>query len=292
MNPILVPLDGSRLSEAIIPMAEALARDYEVGLLLVRALHPQGSLDAEVATQKEAEGYLATVAGDLEARGLTDVRWKVWYDHPDRAIVDAARHNGATLIAMTTHGRGGLGRVLLGSVADSVVRRSPVPVLLVRGELSWTPGAIGRIVVPLDGSERSEAVLPVVERLAGPFDFTIDLLQAVEPLAPTAAAELSMESSDHIMGLRLADADAYLTKVAAALEAKGLRVRPEVRLGPAAEVILEYARRERPGLVAMSTHGRSGLNRLLLGSVAEHVLRGAPVPLLLWKAAAAHATAR
>lgn len=290
MKRILVPLDGSRLSEAIIPMAEALARDYEAGMVLVRALYAQGSLDAEVGAQKEAEGYLASVAKGLEARGLPDVRWKVWYDNPDRAIVDAARHNGVELIAMTTHGRGGLGRVLLGSVAESVVRRSPVPVLLIRGELSWTPGTIGRIVVPLDGSELSEAVLPAVERLAGPFDFTVDLLHAVEPLSATAVAEVSTQTGEHIMDLRVADANTYLAKVVAALEAKGLRVRPEVRLGPAAEVIVEYARRERPGLVAMSTHGRSGLNRLFLGSVAERVLRGVPVPLLLWKATGARAT--
>lgn len=284
MNRILVPLDGSRLSEVILPLAEALARDYDADILLLRALRPQGSVEAEAAAQKEAEAYLTGMAAGLEARGISGVRWKVWYDDPDRAIAHAATHNGADLIAMMTHGRGGLNRLFLGSVTESVVRKGRVPVLLVRGEPSWSPGAIGRIVVPLDASGLSEAVLPVVERLAGPFDLVIDLLHVLEPIAPAAAAELSTRSEEQIARLRTADAEAYLSKVAAALEAKGLRVRPAIRHGVAAEVIRQYAREAGVGLIAMSTHGRSGLNRLFLGSVAERVLKAAPVPILLWKA--------
>src|SRR5262249_40017524 len=102
---ILVPLDGSRLSEAVLPLAEALAREYEADLLLIRALPTLNSVDAEVTARDEATAYLTRTVAALEGRGLR-AEWKVWYDAPDRALADAAQLNGVELIAMTTHGRG------------------------------------------------------------------------------------------------------------------------------------------------------------------------------------------
>lgn len=291
MKRILVPLDGSRLSEAIVPLAEALARDYEAALLLVRALRTLNSAEAEVKAQEEAEVYLRGMADELTARGLR-VEWKVWYDEPDRAIADAARFNAVDLITMTTHGRGGLSRLMFGSVAESLVRMAPAPVLLVRGELAWQPGGLRKIVVPLDGSERSEAILPVVERLAGPFDLAIELLRAIEPLPAYAAAEISSARTEEMIALEEADAEGYLRKVATPLEAKGLRVTRSVGRGLAVDVILRRAEEAAAGLIAMSTHGRTGVGRLLIGSVAERVLRSAPVPVLLWKAPAGKPASR
>lgn len=291
MKRILVPLDGSRLSEAIVPLAEALARDYEAELLLVRALRTLNSAEAEVKAQEEAEVYLRGIADELTVRGLR-VEWKVWYDEPDRAIADAARFNAADLITMTTHGRGGLSRLMFGSVAEGLVRMAPAPVLLVRGELAWQPGGLRRIVVPLDGSERSEAILPVVERLAGPFDLGIELLRAIEPLPAYAAAEISSARTEEMIALEEADAEGYLRKVATPLEAKGLRVTRSVGRGLAVDVILRRAEEAAAGLIAMSTHGRTGVGRLLIGSVAERVLRSAPVPVLLWKAPAGKPASR
>jgi nucleotide-binding universal stress UspA family protein len=283
MNRILVPLDGSRLSEAAVPLAKALARDHEADVILLRALRARPSAEAEVEAQKEAEAYLATMAERLRARGLPRVSWKVWYDDPARGIADAARYNRADLIVMSTHGRGGVSRLLMGSVAESLVRQTAVPVLLVRGELAPPPRALGRILVPLDGSELGEAVLPVVERLAGPFDFAVDLLRVVEPLPGAAMAEvpIRVEELDRVA---IAEGERYLDKVAGALEGKGLRVRCQVEKGLPVEVIHRHAREAGIGLIAMSTHGRSGLGRLVLGSVAELVLRSAEVPVLLWKA--------
>jgi nucleotide-binding universal stress UspA family protein len=281
---ILVPLDGSRLSEAVLPLAEALARDHAADILLVRALRPQPSAEAEIAAQQEAEAYLAGMAASLEGAGLPGVDWKVWYDAPDRAIADAARYNKADLVTMGTHGRGGLTRLLLGSVAESLVRHAPVPVLLVRGELTWTPGAMARILVPLDGSTLSEEVLRVVQGLAGPLDVAVDLLQVIEPIPGPAMIELP-GSARELADVRPAEAARYLEKIAARLEGQGVRARAEVREGAAVEVITRVAQERGAGLIAMTTHGRSGLGRLLLGSVAERVLRAAPVPVLLWRAA-------
>jgi len=183
-------------------------------------------------------------------------------------------------------------RTLGGSVAESLVRMAPVPVLLVRGELAWQPGGLRKIVVPLDGSERSEAILPVVERLAGPFDLAIELLRAIEPLPAYAAAEISSARTEEMIALEEADAEGYLRKAATPLEAKGLRVTRSVGRGLAVDVILRRAEEAAAGLIAMSTHGRTGVGRLLIGSVAERVLRSAPVPVLLWKAPAGKPASR
>jgi nucleotide-binding universal stress UspA family protein len=283
MKRILVPLDGSPLSEAINPLAETLARDYEADLLLVRALPCLNSPEADIQAQEEAQSYLAGMAAGLQLRGLR-VEWKVWYDEPARAIADAARLDGVELITMMTHGRGGLGRLLFGSVAESVVRTAPVPVLVVRGQLAWQPGGLDRIVVPLDGSELSEAILPVVERLAGPFDLRIELVRAIELLPGSAAMELTPSRTETMLEMEEADAWSYVKKVAAPLEGKGLRVTASAEHGAAVDVILHHVKATGAGLIAMSTHGRTGMGRLLLGSVAERVLRASPVPVLLWKA--------
>jgi nucleotide-binding universal stress UspA family protein len=153
----------------------------------------------------------------------------------------------------------------------------------VRGELSWQPGGLGTIVVPLDGSELSEAVLPIVERLAGPFDLAIELVRVVEPVPAHMAAELTTERVDELAQLQMKDAEAYLAKVAAPLEAKGCRVTWAVVHDFAVDGILRAARDGGAGVIAMTTHGRNGITRLLLGGVAERVLRASPVPVLLWK---------
>lgn len=288
MNRILVPVDGSPLSEAILPVAEALARDYGAELLLLRAVRPgagPGSavLGSAVDPVAEAANYLKRIAETLRAGGLARVRWDVRQAAEEQAITTAATRERVDLIAMTTHGRGGIARLLLGSVAERVIRRAPAPVLLIRGQLSLSPGKMTKILVPLDGSKLSAEILPIVERLAGPFDLTIALLHAVEPVRPSAAAEVS-PWLDEMTGFQETEAEAYLSKVASPLEEKGLRVRQAVRVGQAAEVIQQYAREERIGMIAMSTHGRTGLGRVFFGSVAERVLRGATVPVLLWKA--------
>jgi nucleotide-binding universal stress UspA family protein len=287
MKRIVVPLDGSALSEAIVPVVEALARDYEAGIVLVRALAPQPAADAEFGAQQEAEAYLSTLAASLQGRGHAGVDWKIWYDDPDRAIVSAATANEADLVAMATHGRGGLGRLLLGSVAEAVVRTAPMPVLLVRGTPGWGPGGIGPIVVPLDGSEISEAVLPVVEALAGPFDLGIRLVHAVEPLPASARVEISPALEEESLKSRRREAGARLAEIAAALTAKGLRAAQAVRVGAPLDVITGYAEEAGAGLIAMATHGRTGLGRLFMGSVAERVLRTVRIPMLLWKPPAA-----
>jgi nucleotide-binding universal stress UspA family protein len=290
MERLLVPLDGSRLAEAVLPLAETLAREHGAELFLLRALRAEDSVDAETAAQREAESYLEATAGDTRARGLPAVRWLTWYDEPAPAIANGAAANAIELIVMATHGRSGLGRLLLGSVAEGVVRKTTVPVLLVRGELPRARGDFGKILVPLDGSELAEGVLPVVERLTRPAGGAVVLVHAVEPVVAPTLAETPIAVQEPAP-VRTAEAEEYLSRVADGLEVRHVAVTCAVRLGPAVSVIHDTAAATGAGLIAMSTHGRTGLGRLIMGSVAEQVLRSAPVPVLLWRAPTGPTTA-
>ncbi len=135
---VLVPLDGSPLAEAALPMAEEVLRDNpDATLVLMRAawataLPGVDPISAEVAAVKEAEEYLEQVAARLRQRGVGRIVTSVWYGSPASSIVEAAEARKADLIIMSTHGRSGLGRLILGSVAESVLRGTRTPILLVR----------------------------------------------------------------------------------------------------------------------------------------------------------------
>jgi len=134
---ILVPLDGSALAEVAIPAAIEMAGSKSSALLLVRAAEARtlpgtDPIDAQIAAVQEAEAYLASVKEKLEKQGLQKVEANVWYGPPASAIVEAAQLYKPGLIVMSTHGRSGLGRLIFGSVAESVLRGTTVPILLVR----------------------------------------------------------------------------------------------------------------------------------------------------------------
>ncbi len=132
---ILVPLDGSALAESAIATAVEMARPGRATLMLVRAAEAYtwtDPVDAQIEVVREAETYLAGVAERLKQEGLTKVETSVWYGPAGAAIVHAARARKADVIVMTTHGRGGLGRLILGSVAESVLRGTTTPILLLR----------------------------------------------------------------------------------------------------------------------------------------------------------------
>jgi nucleotide-binding universal stress UspA family protein len=284
---ILVPLDGSELSEAILPLVGGAEHPWGVEVLLARTLAPESP--AHSPAESEALAYLVAQARALERTGLR-VRCEVWYGDPSQTIVNAAVRGRVSLIAMTTHGRRGLDRLHFGSVAESVVRKAPVPVLLVRGHVRWPTDRPPRILVPLDGSERSAAILPLVAQIGQPLHAVIELLHVLEAIGPAAYPDLALSLPDERRS-RAAATD-YLERAAAPLttpKLPQLKVECTVLTGPALATITRRAADTGADLVAMSTHGRSGVARLLVGSVAEEVLRTADVPILLWKAPAAAA---
>jgi nucleotide-binding universal stress UspA family protein len=138
-----------------------------------------------------------------------------------------------------------------------------------------------RVLVPLDGSERAEAILPLIEQMAGPLDAEFVLLRVVEPVSPVEAIASAGVVAADAFALRELEAKQYLHGVAARLSKKGLRSRTRVAFGAPTEEILAAAKATKADLIAIATHARSALGRLVFGSVAETVLRASAVPVLM-----------
>jgi nucleotide-binding universal stress UspA family protein len=289
---ILVPLDGSALSERALPYATTLARVARARMVLLRAivaspLPDTDPTDAEVSRRRQAQAYLDDVAEPLRREGLA-VEPHVYYGDAAEAILDAARVQHAELVVMSTHGRSGLGRWAFGSVADEVLRSGAVPVLLVPPacQRAWTADQPARLLVPLDGSELAEAALPAARALARDLDAELVLVQVVElpvPLAPDGVAYLAAFDLDTAE----ATARAYLEEVAAEIRASGQRVTTEVAVsgpdvaGQVATTIATVARQWGATLTVLATHGRGGLARVVLGSAATGLIQRTDAPLLL-----------
>ncbi len=276
---ILLPLDGSPMAESILPQAQRLLEKRDAELILVRAVHlipatdvDYGLLVAEL--QEQAEKYLGTIEKRLRAEGLR-VRSVAMQGPPADVITEVAQTDKASMIVMGTHGRTGLARLLFGSVTELVLRRAKCPVFLVRTTEGAPPPVkgrlFGRILVPVGAGELSLKVLDVVKEFARPHDARVLLLHVVEdnPLNP----HWNFPSGE----LKLA-ADRLSTAT--------IPCQTVFRKGEAAREILAAAKEEDADLIAMTTHGRRGVPRWILGSVTEKVLRAAPVPMLVVSAKA------
>ncbi len=260
---ILLPLDGSETAEnilaALLPLRER--KPLFLTLLAVVTGKPSGAA---------MKVYLSKAAAALR-RPRVEVRTELGLGDPASEILAHARSGRSALIAMSTHGRTGVRRLLMGSVTEKVLRHSPIPLLACR------PGSRmegWNHVVALDGSARAEAVLEDVVPFARLVGARLHLLH-VRPRRLSAGL---------LPGTRSGSGDdiaVYLKHIMANLSALGLTVCALVRKGDPATEILRYAKEVRAGIVALASHGRTGLGRVLLGSVAEDVLRKASCPVLL-----------
>ena len=250
------------------------------------------------AVSREGERYLKDV---LQRMGRTGDDLHATSQVLDRgptveAVREEADRVGADLIVMTTHGRGGLQRAWFGSVAEGIVRGAKRPVLLVRptenetdqssgkDPVQDTAGPFRRILVPLDGSTTAKRALDLAKGLAGASDATLILLHVVSPQVATTypfrSVPIQEDSGSPDEGERWARED--LEETAAPLRESGLSVETGVRRShhPGLEILGEIGRSS-ADLVVMTTRGHGAAGRLLLGSVADKVLRGAQVPVLL-----------
>lgn len=287
---VLVPLDGSTFAEHAIPLAAAIAQrnEHDLQLLSVYADEPVvagWSLSAD-RLAASLRTYLDRVAGKAGGPVSTNV---VGGDVSDVLIKEAGRWN-VDLIVMATHGRGGLHRGWLGSVADDVVRHATVPVLLVRPfedetEPTGTP-QLEDVLIALDGSKRAERGIDAAVRIGGS-EAVYTLLRVVPgPLfAPSSyPPDAIREEADQLAAGR-GEAATYLETAAKRVVERGFQVRTDVVTGvPAATGILRYADQHPADLIVVTTHGRGGLRRALLGSVADKVVRGAGLPVLVTRA--------
>lgn len=293
---ILVPLDGSPFAEHAIGTASRMARASGARIELVR-VHRTYAFDLgddshwDETTRRDEMEYLARTAATAAARADLRVDTAVLDGPIAEAICEHAQELPAPLITLSTHGRTGFSRAWLGSVADAVVRHAASPVLLLRSAEDGPPRddvTIRELIVALDGSGFSEQILPHALSFAECARARLLLLRIVEPItvpvaeyAPSfAAAAQAMSETTQVLVSR---AEEYVSGVAARArhDHPELDIRADVRVsGSAARAIIDVASERHADMIALATHGR-GMSRLLLGSVADKVLRGGPGAVLL-----------
>lgn len=305
---ILVPLDGSPFSEHALPSALAIARRAGAQLRLVSVVTPLAeayveglyfsTADLQDQLSARQQKYLEAIAARLRDRAAVSITTEVLHGEVSAALNHQIDMGGIDLVVMATHGRGAMGRFWLGSVADEMLRHVNVPLLMVRpGEeavdLAHEP-PLGKAVVALDGTPLAEQILEPAVALVGLMPHAeLTLMRAIHSVVPVTAtpdvaagqreARQLMEQVTQIQGKLRDESEKYLEGVCARLRDRGVTVRSEVVVeDQPASAILHEIESTRAGLVAIATHARSGLGRIVLGSVADKVIRGAHVPVLVY----------
>ena len=297
---ILVPLDGSPLAEQAVPLASRIAQAAggKLRLALVHQLPPapvdplaaKMFTSIELATRKSERGYLRGIQAKLREGGTRLSSAVTLTGKTGPALAQYVRELGIDLVVMATHGRGGIRRAWLGSVADHLIRNLEVPVLLVRpreGEPApdHPPGA-GQILVPLDGSPLAEEALDAAAELARIWGTELTLLQVVQPVLLSTDPALPLPSAydEELTAMCRTQAQDYLDDVVERMRGQGIRAAGVAVVGwNAVGSILDVARPDRVAVVVLATHGRGGLRRLTLGSVADKLVRAADVPVLVYR---------
>ncbi|MCW5850535.1 MAG: universal stress protein [Anaerolineae bacterium] len=278
---ILVPLDGTVFSERALPLATTIARATGSRLVLIRAAWApqQPGMDAVESQQwaiREAQMYLESVAEGLKAQGAP-VELSAPHALADVGILREIAVQRADLVVMASHRQPNRQHQIVGSIAQAVLSQSPVPTIVLRVEEHLHPSPrphAPELIVPLDGSAFAETILPFAVDLAKALHWSLTLLRVLPvPGQPGFAPDRYLEEE--------AEAVSYLTDVAASLRKEGVRVKTEVKAGPPARTILEQCHLHDASMIAMATHGRTGVHELAFGSVTLAVLRESERPLLL-----------
>jgi nucleotide-binding universal stress UspA family protein len=291
---ILVPLDGSVTAEAVLPYVEALAAGFKSAVALLSVIDI-GAMTTHLAPDRvrhldsivaREETKCAAYLDDLAKRfPHASAECRILRGTPAEIILESTHDDRDTLVAMATHGRSGAKRWLLGSVAEKVLRGTTNPLFLVRAAAAKTSPQriINSIVVPLDGSPLAEKILPTVCRWARALDVEVTLVRAFQfPTAAYVSSETYLPDYEEFREEERRDAAAYLKAKEEFLVGEGVRTVSILTLeGAAANEIIGYAQTAPAAMIAMSTHGRSGVQRWILGSVTEKVVRHADDPVLV-----------
>jgi nucleotide-binding universal stress UspA family protein len=298
---LLIPLDGSKTAEKVLPYARLLAGTLKLPVELLEVINiieiakhltPEKAhfLNTVVENRvRSSEQYLKGVANTFPG---ANVKCTVEQGTAAEVIIEKAAADKGTLINMATHGRSGINRWLLGSVAEKVLRGATNPLLLIRAtEEAKTEGEanLRSVIVPLDGSELAEQVLPTVAELAKELKLEVILFRAYTiPLGALAVdPEGYYVATDEELIARMRDeAVAYLDKKTEEMKKLGVdKVSHVAEYGLAADEIIFFARKTPDNLIAMCTHGHTGVKRWVLGSVTETVVRHSGDPVLVIRAA-------
>lgn len=292
---VLVPVDGSRLAESVLPPIEwfAMTTGATISLLHVLEHEPPTEVHGEphLRDAAAAAAYLDGLAERLAANGV-QVEHHV-HDNPQHdvpaSIIDHAAELGIDLIALAAHGRGGVRGFLFGRIAQQVVRRGTIPVFLMQPPATQLPQAgyqCQQIIVSLNGRSDAEIALPVVRSLASGVGAAVSLVYAVPTVQTVdsqqaATAVLVPGTTRAILDLEEGAAATYLAMIAGAMTDHGMRVSAAVVRGDPALEVAEYAESTGADLLAIATHGRGGFGGLLTGSVGTKIVSRFKRPLLL-----------
>jgi len=302
---MLVPLDGSELAEVVFPYAKELAGrlDIEVILLYVGTQALRKFVPMHRAYIERAAEIIRHQAQEVQKKtgikpGSKPIksRGEIGEGYPAEEILHYADENKVDLLLLATHGHSGLKRWVLGNVADKILRVSKIPVLLVRAgipeETAYDKWPKTRLLVPLDGSELAESVLPHVETLAkqrSTEPINVTLLRVCEP--PTTPSYYAPELSEvplnwgdymeqEVVRCKQVSTE-YLARIEKQFKDIGINVQSEVLVGKASDVIVDYTNKNPFSLIVMATHGRSGLSRLVYGSTTANIINGVSCPIFL-----------
>jgi len=291
---LVIPLDGSATAEAVLPYAEAFAAGFKTAVELISVIDI-GAMTTHLAPDRVR--HLDNVVAAEESRCtayLENVAKRFTHSPADcrivrgiaaQVILESAYQERDILIAMATHGRSGAKRWLLGSVAEKVLRGTTNPLFLVRATAAKVSPRriINSIVVPLDGSPLAEKILPTVCRWAQALDVEVTLIRAFDfPTAAYFGSASYLPDYDKFREEAHREAVAYLRAKEEWLIAEGVRTVSILTLeGSAADEIIGYAQTAPGAVIAMSSHGRSGVQRWILGSVTEKIVRHANDPVLV-----------
>jgi nucleotide-binding universal stress UspA family protein len=285
---ILIPTDGSESAERAAQHGLVLAAAYDATVHALTVVDERdydgATLDGEAAfddeptdASRDAQRAVDAVA-DLAEDGATVTRVETGV--PSEAILAYVADAGVDLVVMGTHGRTGVGRFVIGSVAEKVVRRADVPVATVRAAEAaprWPP--IDRILVPTDGSDESFSALPHALDIADRFDATVDAFSVVDERAKSTFYNVGTALEDLVGGLQTT-AEAATERIEREATDRGVDVSTTIVEGLPSRAICDHADESGADLVVMASHGRTGLAHYLLGSVAERVVRNSVVPVL------------
>ena len=290
---IMVPTDGSGFDREAILVALRVAERCEAKVRLVRVITAgaffgiSGSAEAAVLPiealrleQDAALSELYALAAECRSESSADITVDLEQGPVADVLEGYAKRNGIDLIVISSHGRRGIARLSLGSVTDSLIRETTIPVLVVKPKASYlNPEAskqFSRIVVPLDGSSLAEQILARVVPLAKFEEAEVTLLHVISPIDDRYETGESRAVHFPWWSKRFAAAQAYLSRRASEIRAEGIPTSIDVVVGEkVSDAITDYSRRERADLIAIATHGRGGLARVIRGSVADAVTKSA-----------------
>ena len=280
---ILVPLDGSDLAERALPFASFLAKANGGQVILMRAIDTWAThvdMGEEAARHPEIEAELSRLASRLTSEGVPHATVSVAYGEAASLIESTAASTRADLIVMSTHGRRGIAKWAYGSVAERVFRLSTRPILFIPAQATATWSVDTSVLLPLDGSEVAEQALPFAEALARSLKAAINILQVVEPVPVTVGAGADLAPLIDYNEL-LQAAEPYGAGVAHKLRDRGMPAAAKTVLGYAAASIVDEAEALSARAIVMASHGRTGLERAVMGSVATGVVQRANQPVLV-----------